>query len=828
MRAMAGVVPRGSFERAGRASGQLRPREAVKNRWFGNFIPDDLTETGRALDALAAAVEKPEFRGQLDTALNVLRVAGRIEADTLSNLGARIPEKNRQAVQDALSRYAADVAGEVIGATTGERMSPTTRQATQDLVAGMMDLTRLVRGTAGEQARTRDLKLAAVVRKITSDLATASGDLREGARRVAADGTMEAVNWRRLTSRMAVHNRRLSRTLAVQVDMSAKARAAAAALGKDVELTGRFALGIGRIIGAGSNKQMPVAERAQVVKEAAESMGPIFIKMVQTIINQSGGLQAFGLGDSPDHAVVLMALAELQDNVTPMPRRELEHQVRASLGKDIGSAFAEFDMTPIRSASIAQVHKAKVWVRRGPLFRRRLVEVAVKVQRPGLKDDLQDAVRASRLAMAVVRESLRSFDFKGKVDIDLEMIGRGLDLADNSIADFIRSFEIETDFKAERKTMKRFARLVRTEPDIYVPKVFDRQSGSGVITMEFIRGDKLSDPKLFIPEVSGLLAGRDPNDAVDPNQFRTDYMKRLERAQAARDAGAAASGPLPDQPGAAEAEARTRAADHAVRTWGLAPAEIQVTAAKNAFEVVARFDSESQPVARFRIGRDGRIKNRSTVPDLSRAGVTAMRDRLLGSFINHIIVNRFVHGDIHRGNFKILNDGKTIVLLDFGQVVKLSVRHFMAPARFGVGFWRKDTGRMAGAVVEMSDQYARLSRGERKTAAQQVKSALDQSMASSGGTMSPELVSEALVSASAKAGLTLSSVYLQWMKTSFAMWGNVSEATARSEPIGRRTITRTAGRMIKSIARKPMPISTAMGILKRRRVERLLRESAGP
>jgi predicted unusual protein kinase regulating ubiquinone biosynthesis (AarF/ABC1/UbiB family) len=808
-RGLAGFVPRGAFERAGRASRRElgTARSAVKSRWWGNFVPEDLSETGRALDALAEAVEKPEFRGQLDTALNVLRVAGRIEADNLSQLSGRVPPEKMPAVRDAFSRYAADVAAEVVDATGGGTMSRESKAATGRLVSGLIDVAQLVKETAGQPDHVRDLTIAPAVLKLKKDIELTSGDARSAFERVAANGSLEAVNWKRLTRRMAVHHRRLTRTLSTSVEMDPEARAAASALARDAELTGRFALGVARIIGAGSNTQMVPAERAKVVKEAAESMGPIFIKMVQTIINQSGGLEAFGLGNSPDDSVVLLALTELQDNVTPMTEREVRSQIKKSLGKDVELAFAEFDMTPFRSASIAQVHRAKVWVRSGPFFKKKLVEVAVKIQRPGLKTELKDAVRASRLAMAVARESLRAFDISSKTDIDPVKIGRALDLADNSLADFIRSFEIETDFKAEKRQMKRFARLVRSEPDVYVPRVFDKQSGSEVLTMEFVRGDKLSDPT-----------------KPDSN---SDFSKRLDRALAARQQPAAL-GALPAE--GAEAEARSRAADHAVRTWGLDPTSIQVTRdQKGDFEAVARFDSEAQPVARFKIrARDGRIFDRSTVPELSKEGMTALRDRMLGSFINHILVNRYVHGDIHRGNFKILADGRTLALLDFGQVVELKPRHFTAPAQLAVGLWRKNTGVMASAIVSMSDQFASMSRSERRKAAADVKSVLDESMAAGdpGSRFSPEALSGALVGASAKAGLTLSSVYLQWMKTSFAMWGNVSEATTRADPIGLRTGKRTVGRMVRSLAIKSSPLSTAMAILKRRRVERLLRESA--
>ncbi len=816
-RGLAGFVPRGAFERAGRASrrGMGEAKSAVKTRWWGNFVPEDLSETGRALDSLAEAVEKPEFRGQLDTALNVLRVAGRIEADNLSHLAGRIPPEKMPAVREALSRYAADVAAEVVDATNGGSMSPASKAATGRLVGGLIDLAELVKATHGQPDHIRDLTIAPEVLKLKKDLELASGDARGAFDRVVANGSLEAVNWKRLTRRLAVHNRRLTRTLSQSTEMDPEARAAAAALAKDAELTGRFALGTARIIGAAQNSNMKPRERAAVVKDAAESMGPIFIKMVQTIINKTGSLEEFGLGNRPEDAIVLFALSELQDNVTPMSEAVLRSQVKKSLGKDIESAFAEFDMKPIKSASIAQVHRARVWVRQAPFFRKKLVEVAVKVQRPNLEADMKDAVRAARLAMAVTRESLRAFDVAERVKIDPAKIGRGLDLVDNTLADFIRSFAIETDFKTERRYMKKMARLVRHEKDIYVPKVYDKHSGDLVITMDFVRGDKLSEPP------------RPVFEGEEPEPEEETYVRRAGRAQAAQAAGPAPSGSLPDDPAAAQAEAEKRAGDHAVRTWGLDPTSIAVTRRKGGgFDAVARFDHDAQPEARFRIRQDGRIQNLSTAPDLSKVGVAELRDRMLGSFVNHAILNRFVHGDIHRGNFRILADGKTIALFDFGQMVKLKPMHFTAPAMLALGVWRKNTGRMAKAVVKMSDQYARMSGQERGEAEKAVKAAFDDVMAQGNGTMSADLLSAALVVGTAKAGLTLASVYPQLIKTSWAMWGNLGDAEKASEPMNRRTIKRVAGRLGAALVTKPIPIAVAIDILKQRRIERLLRESA--
>ncbi len=94
-----------------------------------------------------------------------------------------------------------------------------------------------------------------------------------------------------------------------------------------------------------------------------------------------------------------------------------------------------------------------------------------------------------------------------------------------------------------------------------------------------------------------------------------------------------------------------------------------------------------------------------------------------------------------------------------------------------------------------------------------------------GGALTADRMSGALVMGTARAGLTLASVYPQLIKTSWAMWGNLNDAEKQSGPIGGQTIKRVAGRLAKSLVTKPIPIATAIHILKQRRVERILRES---
>ncbi len=195
-------------------------------------------------------------------------------------------------------------------------------------------------------------------------------------------------------------------------------------------------------------------------RETAKELGGLLIKLGQFLSSRADLLPPEALAE----------LAQLQDEIPAADFVGIQRVIERELGAPVCMLFAAIDPVPAGSASLGQVHRARLHDGR---------TVAVKVQRPGIDALLASDLRALRFVLETVRRLAPGVD----AVTDL----RGL------YREFCRTLFEELDYEREAYSIERFARLFAAESDIRVPAVHTSHSRRRVLTMEWIDGIKLSN-----------------------------------------------------------------------------------------------------------------------------------------------------------------------------------------------------------------------------------------------------------------------------------------------------------------------------------------------
>jgi len=190
------------------------------------------------------------------------------------------------------------------------------------------------------------------------------------------------------------------------------------------------------------------------LRDVLEDLGPVFIKLGQLLSTRRDLL--------PDD--ITDGLARLQDQVQPFSSSEARKIIEASLGTSIETVFVEFEDQALASASIAQVHAARLQDGR---------DVVVKVVRPDIRPRIRrDLALARRLAVLAERWSPEARRFH---PIEL-------------VEDYERVILDELDMQREAASMSQVRRNFAGDARLHVPEVLWQYSSERVLVMERIHG----------------------------------------------------------------------------------------------------------------------------------------------------------------------------------------------------------------------------------------------------------------------------------------------------------------------------------------------------
>ncbi len=201
--------------------------------------------------------------------------------------------------------------------------------------------------------------------------------------------------------------------------------------------------------------------RYERVRMVAEELGPTFVKLAQVMSNRPDMLPE-GL---------IRELEKLQDNVPPFNYKIVREIIKRELGGEVEDIFMEFNENTLASASIGQVHEARL--KSGQ-------KVVVKVQRP----DVHDIVERD---IAIIKEAVTR--------TERYLLRQGIINAMDVVLAFERTMSKEMDYRHEARNIERFRQTYKNYTNFYIPKAYREYSTDKVLVIEFTGGCKISDIK---------------------------------------------------------------------------------------------------------------------------------------------------------------------------------------------------------------------------------------------------------------------------------------------------------------------------------------------
>lgn len=196
------------------------------------------------------------------------------------------------------------------------------------------------------------------------------------------------------------------------------------------------------------------APRAVRIRRALEDLGPIFVKFGQ-ILSTRQDLLAEDIASE---------LSKLQDQVPPFPGEQARQLIEQALQQPVSECFAAFDETPLASASIAQVHAARLTGGE---------DVVVKVLRP----DIEPVIRRDVSLLKYIAGLAERYWRDGKRLRPCEVVG-----------EFEKTIFDELDLLREAANASQLGRNFKDSPLLYVPEIHWPLCRRNVMVMERIYG----------------------------------------------------------------------------------------------------------------------------------------------------------------------------------------------------------------------------------------------------------------------------------------------------------------------------------------------------
>ena len=201
----------------------------------------------------------------------------------------------------------------------------------------------------------------------------------------------------------------------------------------------------------------------QRIRQALEDLGPAFIKFGQ-ILSTRGDILS---------EEMIRELALLQDRVTPFDGNLARAEIERALGRPISEIYDSFDTEPLASASIAQVHTARL----------NGTTVIVKVLRPHIEKVVRQDINLMYALAGAIEWVWRAGRRLRPVDL---------------VAEYERIILDELDLMREAANANQMHRNFQDSDLLYIPKVYWDYTTRSVMTMEHVSGIRISDHEALL------------------------------------------------------------------------------------------------------------------------------------------------------------------------------------------------------------------------------------------------------------------------------------------------------------------------------------------
>jgi ubiquinone biosynthesis protein len=210
----------------------------------------------------------------------------------------------------------------------------------------------------------------------------------------------------------------------------------------------------GQMLQWAASSESALLEPAQRLRLAFQELGPTFVKLGQVLATR---VDLF----PPDW---IKEFEQLHASVSPVPFEALLPEITAALGRSPFEVFVDLDTRAHGSASIAQVHRAKL---------QDGTPVVLKIRRPGVEAKVKADLRLLGHLATLIESELSESRRYQPVEI---------------VAHFRRSLERELDFTIEASNIDRFAKDFADDPFIIIPRVYPDWTSETLLVQEHIDG----------------------------------------------------------------------------------------------------------------------------------------------------------------------------------------------------------------------------------------------------------------------------------------------------------------------------------------------------